>query len=240
LFAHRFLNGDVIDHSLGNLIIAALAHLYGDFEIAVATAGNMLGAVGKVIPVASDPLTLYARIDGEVVTGQRLISSTRGHFDEVWLEPSDVGATQSALTAIAGADQIVIGPGSLYTSVVSALKVSMMAEAVMDAAAQRIFVMNLVTQEGETLGMDGAAHLAALEEQVGIQGPSIVVAHDGPLDVPPGHEAVRIEPGTAAERGWTVIFSDLADDQAAWPAHDPLKLGRVLEELWEGNESVGQ
>lgn len=240
LFAHRFAEGDVIDHSLGNLIIAALTHLYGDFEMALKTAGIMLGAVGDVIPVASGPLTLHARINGQVVMGQRLISATRGHFDEVWLEPTDVVATQSALRAVSSADQIIIGPGSLYTSVVSALKVSMLAEAVMDAVAQRVFVMNLVTQEGETLGMDGAAHLAALEDQVGIRGPSIVVAHDGPLEVPPGHEAVRIEPGTAAERGWTVIFSDLADREATWPAHDPMKLGRVLEELWQGNESGGR
>lgn len=240
LFAHRFSDGDVIDHSLGNLIIAALAHMFGDFETAIATAGHMLGAIGEVIPVASDPLTLFARIDGQVVTGQRLISSTEGTFEDVWLEPSDVAATRSALAAVATADQIIIGPGSLYTSIVSALKVNMLAEAVMSAAAQRVFVMNLVTQAGETLGMDGGAHLEALEQLVGIQGPSIVVAHDGPLDVPQGHQAVRIEPGTAAERGWRVVFADLADAEASWPAHDPLKLGRVLEQLWEGNEPVQQ
>lgn len=238
LFAHRFDEGDVIDHSLGNLIIAALAHMYGDFEDAISTAGRMLGALGEVIPVATDPLTLHARIDGEVFTGQRLISSTAGRFEDVWLEPADVVASRRALAAVASADQIVIGPGSLYTSIVSALKVNMLAEAVMSAGAQRIFVMNLVTQEGETLDMDGAAHLEALENLVGIQGPSIVVAHDGPLNVPPGHDAVRIEPGTAAERGWTVYFADLASEGADWPEHDPLKLGRVLEGLWEGNEPI--
>jgi uncharacterized cofD-like protein len=212
--------------------------MFGDFEAAISTAGQMLGALGEVIPVASDPLTLLARVDGKVITGQRLISSTEGHFEDVWVEPFDVGATRRALSAVAAADQIVIGPGSLYTSIVSALKVNMLAEAVMSAAAQRIFVMNLVTQAGETLGMDGAAHLEALEQMVGIKGPSIVVAHDGPLDVPSGHKAVRIEPGTAAERGWRVVFADLADEEAEWPAHDPMKLGRVLEKLWEGNEPV--
>ncbi len=231
LFAHRFSDGDVIDHSLGNLIIAGLAHIYGDFDSAITTAGQMLGAVGEVIPLATDALTLHAVIDGTEVVGQRKIGLTRGIFEDLWIEPSDVVVSHRALAAIAEADQIVIGPGSLYTSIISALKVSMLAEAVMEAAGQRVFVLNLVSQDGETMGMQGGHHLAALEKHAGIVGPSVVIAHRGELDVPEGHEAMTIDPDVAAESGWRVINADIADEFADWPAHDPLKLGRILEGL---------
>lgn len=236
LFAHRFAEGDVIDHSLGNLILAGLAHMFGDFETAVSTAGSMLGAVGDVIPVAADPLVLHARIDGIEVTGQKKITSTRGRFEDLWIEPADVVASRSALKAVAAADQIVIGPGSLYTSVISALKVNMLADEVMRARAQRVFVLNLVTQDGETLGMNGAEHLEALYEHVGVEGPAVVVAHRGELSVPRGHRAVTIDADVAAKRGWRVVFADVADPAADWPTHDPLKLGRILEELARGNQ----
>jgi uncharacterized cofD-like protein len=231
LFSHRFKGGDVADHSLGNLILAGLADLYGDFESAVSTAERMLGTLGSVIPVADQPIVLEATIDGERVVGQKRISQTAGELSELHIEPRDVAATRRALTAVAAADQIVIGPGSLYTSILSALKVNMLAPAIMGAPAQRVFVMNLVTQDGETLGMNGAEHLQAMAKHVGVTGPGIVVAHDGPLHVPDRHEAVQIETDAAARHGWRVVFADVADEKADWPEHDPLKLGRVLEQL---------
>ena len=231
LFSHRFKGGDVADHSLGNLILAGLADLYGDFESAVSTAERMLGTLGSVIPVADQPIVLEATIDGKRVVGQKRISQTAGELSELHIEPRDVAATRRALTAVAAADQIVIGPGSLYTSILSALKVNMLAPAMMGAPAQRVFVMNLVTQDGETLGMNGAEHLQALAKHVGVTGPGIVVAHVGPLHIPDRHEAVQIETDAAARHGWRVVFADVADEKADWPEHDPLKLGGVLEQL---------
>lgn len=231
LFSHRFKGGDVAEHSLGNLILAGLADLYGDFESAVSTAERMLGTLGSVIPVADQPIILEATIDGKRVVGQKRISQTAGELSELHIEPRDVAATRRALTSVAAADQIVIGPGSLYTSILSALKVNMLAPAIMGAPAQRVFVLNLVTQDGETLGMNGAEHLQALAKHVGVTGPGIVVAHNGPLDVPDRHEAVRIETDDAARHGWRVVFADVANEKADWPQHDPLKLGRALEQL---------
>jgi uncharacterized cofD-like protein len=132
---------------------------------------------------------------------------------------------------VAAADQIVIGPGSLYTSIVSALKVNMLAPAIMGAAAQRVFVLNLVTQDGETLGMDGGEHLQALAKHVGVTGPGIVIAHEGPLEVPHNHDQIVIDTEEAARNGWRVVFADVASDKPDWPEHDPMKLGRVLERL---------
>jgi uncharacterized cofD-like protein len=231
LFAHRFGSGDVSDHSLGNLILAALTDLFGDFTSAVDTAGRMLGTLGDVIPVADTPVTLSAVIDGVPVNGQVAITNTEGHISDLRIDPDDTLASRRALAAVAGARQIVLGPGSLYTSVISALMVQMLAPAVMDSNAQRVFVLNLVTQRGETLGMNGAEHVAALAEHVGIQGPGVIVAQEGPLDVPDGHEAVSIAPEDAAAYGWDLVVADLADEWSDWPQHDPLKLGRVLEKL---------
>lgn len=231
LFAHRFETGDVSDHSLGNLILVALTDLFGDFASAVDTAGRMLGTLGEVVPVADEPMALSAVIDGRTVTGQAAITETAGHVSSLSIDPPDILASRRALTALAAADQIVIGPGSLYTSVLSALMVPMMTEAVMDADAQRIFVLNLVTQEGETRGMNGRDHLEALAAHVGLGGPGIVVAHEGPLDIPPGHEAVTVTEADSAPHGWDLVLADVADDWSDWPQHDPLKLGRVLEKL---------
>jgi len=231
LFAHRFSTGDISDHSLGNLILAALTDMFGDFATAVETAARMLGALGEVIPVADRPVTLSAVVDGVPVSGQAAITSTVGHITKLEIEPSDTMASRRALSAVAGADQIVIGPGSLYTSVISALMVQMLAPAVMESSAQRVFVLNLVTQEGETLGMSGKEHVEALAEHVGIEGTGVLVAHDGPIDVPEGHDAVTVSAEDAARYGWELVLADLNDEWSDWPQHDPMKLGRVLEKL---------
>ncbi len=231
LFAHRFQGADVSEHSLGNLILAALSDLFGDFSSAVATAERILGSLGRVIPVADHPVRLTAIVDGVPISGQVAIAQSRGVISDISIEPSDTAASRHALEDVAGADQIVIGPGSLYTSVISALKVQMLAPEVTSSKAQKVFVLNLVTQDGETLGVDGAQHLQALSTHVGIDGPGVVVVNEGPIDIPLGHEQVEVGEEAASRLGWDVVSVDVVDESADWPAHDPLKLGRVLEEL---------
>lgn len=231
LFAHRFRGGDVVDHSLGNLILAGLTDLFGDFETAISTAERMLGTLGSVIPVADHPIVLEAIVDGRAVIGQGEITKASGRFSELRIEPSDAAATRRALEAVAAADQIVIGPGSLYTSTISALKVNLMADAIMGSLSQRVFVMNLVTQDGETLGVTGLGHLEALAKHAGITGPGIVIANDADFEVPTDHDLVSVDAREASLHGWRVVFADVIDEGADWPEHDPLKLGRVLEGL---------
>jgi uncharacterized cofD-like protein len=231
LFAHRFKGGDVVDHSLGNLILAGLTELFGDFESALKTAERMLGTLGSVIPVADHPITLEATIDGQRVIGQQEIATTSGRISELHIEPRDAVATRRSLSAVAIADQIVIGPGSLYTSLISALQVSMLADAVMESPAQLAFVLNLVTQDAETLGLSGLEHLEALAKHAGITGPGVLVVHDGELAVPAGHDRVEVDAREGSLHGWRVVFADVVDGTADWPQHDPLKLGRVLEHL---------
>jgi len=232
LFAHRFSEGDVAEHSLGNLILAGLADIFGDFGSAVSAAERMLGTVGSVIPVADEAVRLRAVADGVEITGQEAITRNRGRISELSVDPVGAEASLRALMAVAGANQIVIGPGSLYTSVIAALKVNLLAGAIMDAAeSRRVLILNLITQDGETYDHTGRDHVDALANHGGVIGPGTIVVHDGPLTVPDGHQGVTVDESDAARHAWDVIYADVADAGAEWPQHDPIKLGRVLEDL---------
>lgn len=236
LFAYRFSGGDIEDHSLGNLLLAALTDLTGDFSLGVELAGRMLGAVGKVVPAANQAAALSATVGGIALEGQALISKARGGITDFAVGPDDLAPHPLALEAIAAADQVVIGPGSLYTSILAVLMVPGVAEAVMASRARRVFVLNLIGQDGETLGVSGADHLAALATLGGVKGPGTVIAHTGPLAVPVIDDQpvvlapVEIGESDALTWGWSVVEDDVADPEATWPEHDPLKLGRVLAE----------
>lgn len=229
LMEFRFGDGgaDVGGHSLGNLLIAALTEMSGSFEDALNTAGRLLGARGAVVPAAVEPLTLEAEVDGTTVQGQVAIASGRGEITSVRVLPETAIATRTALAAIASADEIVLGPGSLFTSVIAGLRVPGIADAINSAAGRLIYVCNLTTQDGETLGMDGTAHVAALTGIGGIRTPDVIVAHAGPLEVPPGLTRVDPPDGDPGR----VVVADLADSTADWPAHDPARLGAVLRRL---------
>lgn len=234
LFAHRFTDGDVADHSLGNLMLAALTDLFGDFASAVRAAQRMLGTLGDVIPVADRPVTLSATIDGTSVTGQVAVATTNGTITDLQIDPADTMASREALKAVSGADQIVLGPGSLYTSVISALLVQMLAPSIVDCDAQKVVVLNLMTQGGETSGMGAREHLEELSKYTGIQGPGVVVMNNTPFDVPDGHTALVLSAEDGADLGWDVVGADLVDEAADWPSHDPIKLGEILESVLNG------
>ena len=226
LMEYRFEESDVAGHSLGNLIIAALANLSGSFEDALDQAARLLGARGTVLPAAPVPLVLEADVDGQVVTGQVAIARSRGTITDVRLVPGDVPTGSRVTGALAAADQIVLGPGSLFTSVIAGLRVPGVAEAVNAAAGRLVYVCNLTTQDGETLGMSGENHISALIGIGGVRPPDAVVVHDGPLEVPAGLTRVDFE-GSPVE----VVRADVADPSAEWPQHDPARLGAVLQRL---------
>ncbi len=231
LFSFRFDQGDVKGHSLGNLILAALTEMTGDFEDALRAAEVYLGAAGSVVPVARRPLELEAVVDGRVVHGQREITLAQGEVTGLAVLPAGVPANPRGLDEIAAADQIVLGPGSLYTSTMAALAVPGMAEAVNASPARLVYVCNLTTQDGETLGMDGEAHLAALAAIVGLRPPDAIVASRTELDVPAPLEPVRLDSAALTSRGFEVVVDDLAEHGAEWPRHDPLRLAMALRTL---------
>jgi uncharacterized cofD-like protein len=150
-------------HAVGNLLIAAMTAIEGgDFEEGVRRINEILAVRGRVVPVSATPLTLHARLhDGQIVDGQSTIMRTGG-IERVWLTPSDVEPCSDALEAIADAELIVLGPGSLYTSLLPSLLIPAVRDALLAASAPRVYVCNVATQAGETAGYDLAAHVEAL------------------------------------------------------------------------------
>lgn len=242
LFNYRFPGGpadaadlspqDVGGHSLGNLLLVALSDMCGgDFGLAVKQAGTLLGALGTVVPAATEAVRLSADIAGQRVEGQVAVNRTPGGIERLILGPDYVEANPDALAAVAAADQIILGPGSLFTSVMAALAVPGMAQAVDGARGRIVAVLNLVTQNAETLGLSGWDHVRAYRLHAGLQRTGGIVAHRGHLDVPDTVHRVAIEADAAAGLGWDLFEADVAHADADWPAHDPIKLGAALQQV---------
>ncbi|MDH5372301.1 MAG: uridine diphosphate-N-acetylglucosamine-binding protein YvcK [Acidimicrobiia bacterium] len=231
LFAYRFDKSDVAGHSLGNLMLAALTDLLGDFNTALIAAASALGVQGDVIPAADRYLRLRATVEGRTVEGQVAISEAEGRVEGLELLPGDVEANRTAVERVASADQIVLAPGSLYTSLLSTLIVPGLTEAVDASPARLAYVLNVVTQASETVGMTGVEHVRALHALSGLKRAGTIVDHRGPLDTPSGLQAVAIDEDEAMSLGWDLVQEDLVDADARWPQHDPMKLGRALAVL---------
>jgi len=231
LYEYRFEGADVRGHSLGNLIIAALAEIEGSFEDALRSSERLLGAAGSVIPVSPQHLRLEATIDGEVVAGQAAISASRGTISALRVRPERATANPHAIEVIGNADQIVLGPGSLFTSVLAALVVPGIIDAVNEAPAALVFVANLITQDGETLGMDAADHIEALIRMTGVRSPAAIVANNAFVDVAAPLELLKVDRDVLATYGVDLAATDLIDRGAPWPQHDQARLADVLESL---------
>lgn len=234
LFAHRFDKGDIAGHSLGNLMLAALTEILGDFNAALLAAAGALGTTGDVVPVANEYLRLRAEIGGRTVEGQVAVSTAPGGIDRLHLAPDTVEANPLAVQRIKAADQIVLAPGSLYTSLLSTLIVPGITKAVDGAPGRLAYILNIVTQDAETLNMDGAAHVRAIHEMTGLKRAGTIIDHQGPLVIPDGLGAVAITGDEALALGWDLEATDVVDQGASWPQHDPIKLGRVLARLARG------
>ena len=166
LFQHRFADGDLSGHPFGNLFLAALAEVTGSFDLAVQECSRVLKIRGRVLPSTLEQIRLWAeREDGEAVCGETRIAAGRGACRRVWLEP-EPAAHGPALEAIREADLILLGPGSLFTSVLPHLAVPGLAEALVGARGRRAYLCNVMTQPGETDGFDAADHLERVLEAV--------------------------------------------------------------------------
>ena len=162
-FEHRFEEGELAGHALGNLVLAGLVEAAGhDLVAGIDAAADLLGAVGRVLPATTERVVLKAELDEGEVAGQVAVAAA-ARIRQVSLVPADASSPAEAVAALLGADQVVIGPGSLFTSILAAVAVPGIAEALRATTAQRVFVCNLRPQVPETEGYDLAQHLAALE-----------------------------------------------------------------------------
>jgi uncharacterized cofD-like protein len=232
LFQYRFAEGDGIHgHAFGNLFVTALAGVTGNFERGLIEAGRVLSICGRVFPSTLSNVTLEGELLGERpdsvkrVSGENQISSVPGAVWRVWLEPEDVRAYPGTVQALLGAQMIVVGPGSLFTSVLPNLLIREIRDALAASRAMKVYVCNVATQPGETDGFSVKDHLDAIERHIGrlpFQRVLVNVPKDIPL--PPGAAWVgEPMPDGAAK----VIALDLADAQNPGH-HDPRKLAAAL------------
>ncbi|MGI8703593.1 MAG: gluconeogenesis factor YvcK family protein [Candidatus Limnocylindrales bacterium] len=222
-------------HAFGNLLIAALTAVEGDFEQGVRHANRVLAVRGQVVPVAPVPLTLHAELsDGRWVEGESLIARHQG-IRRVWIAPPDVRASVEAVEAIARADLIVLGPGSLYTSLLPSLLVPQIRAALLSASAARLYVCNVATQVGETEGYTLADHLAALQAHNARDVVDVVLVNDNfaartPRDY--GAAPVRFEMPPPAQLQPRIVHRDVVDLNNAH-YHDAAKLAAAIVEIHE-------
>jgi uncharacterized cofD-like protein len=245
LFQYRFDTGDVSGHSFGNLFITALAGATGSIETALIETERVLNIQGRVLPATLEDVNLVATMHLNNmaqtirVKGESQISKTGGRIVSIELSPPDALAYSESVTAILEADLIVIGPGSLYTSILPNLLVPGIAEAIRNSSAPKIYICNVATQPGETEGYNVAEHVLALEQHVGKNIFQIVLANNAyPLEnaginthyvmpVPPNHDILK---------RYDVRYTDLTDPERPW-RHDPNKLVQELLILLKQNPS---
>ncbi len=237
LFQYRFpADGSGLDgHSFGNLFITALAEITGSFEAAVAESGRVLSVHGRVLPATLHDVRLVADITlphtvSEVrVAGESQIPEASGIIRRVWLEPETPPAYPGVIQAILSADLIVVGPGSLYTSILPNLLVPDIAAAIQTSRAVKIYVCNVATQPGETEGYSCGDHVEALEKHVGTGLFDVILANrDCEYILPEGVQWVCSDEDLEADH--IVHKADLADPEYPW-RHDAKKLAQVLMDL---------
>jgi len=239
LFQYRFPNGTkgLEGHSFGNLFITALAEISGSFEEAVAESGRVLSVSGRVLPSTLHDVRLVADVElpesaSEIrVVGESSIPDSPGMVRRVWLEPNSPLAFPKALQAILNADMIIIGPGSLYTSILPNLLVPDIAAAIRSSRALKIYVCNVATEQGETDDYTCGDHVHALITHAGEGLFDIIVSSiNGFGELPEGIRWVETENDLEIE--YPLHRSNLADSLQAW-RHDSGKLAQVLMDLYQ-------
>lgn len=237
LFQYRFDTGGLEGHSFGNLFLTALADITGSMDQALIEAGRVLVIQGRVLPSTVQDVTLGAEIidpaNGSLrrVVGESQIPEIRGRIERVFLVPEHVRAYPDAIRAILSAELIVIGPGSLFTSILPTLLVDGIAEALRASSAPRVYVCNIATQQGETDGFSVAEHVLALERHVGRRVFDVVVANNAyPTQNagPNTHYVPAATPDHEIRQRYTLVEVDLTDPQRPW-RHSPEKLQRAIQ-----------
>jgi len=238
LFQYRFTDAEsgLKGHSFGNLFISSMAEITGSFEQAVAESGRVLAVSGRVLPASLENVQLIADIidgeSGEVVRieGESKITEMKGKIKQVMLGPKNPAVYPEVIQAILSADIIVVGPGSLYTSILPNLLVKDIASAIRTSQALKIFVCNVATQKGETEGFSCGDHLRVIEDHIGVNIFDIIVANDySPKEYNPNIEAVMVEEDLSNK--YAVYLNDLIDEEHPW-RHDPEKITKVLMDLF--------
>ncbi len=239
LFQYRFKDGEGLGgHNFGNLFIAVLTKVAGNFETALYYSSKILAVRGRVLPSTLTNCTLVGEDNvGHIVEGESRIPQQRGSLSKVSLRPSDCNPHPDALSAIAGADLVILGPGSLYTSIIPNLLVKGVADAIRESRALKFYICNIMTQPGETDNYNASHHLEAITKHAGENLVDYVIVNNEIISAATMQRyekelAYQVVNDLSAlkKQNVTVIEAPLLDENAV-ARHDSKKLGQLIMEL---------
>lgn len=243
MFQYRFKQSlDLDGHSLGNLMLAALTEITGDFSHAVREMSRVLNVNGTVLPAANQLVTLHAEFeDGTIVSGESKIPAYLQPIRRVFLEPHDVRTLPDTITAIRKADIIVIGPGSLYTSILPNLLVKDIKKELVASTAKKIYICNLMTQAGETYKYTASDHVKALYDHIGEAFLDAILLDN--VEMPPNVAElykkekawpVAYDEAQLLSMGLEIYRKDIANIFGNAVRHEPMKVAEWLFEYAGG------
>ncbi|MFC2064368.1 uridine diphosphate-N-acetylglucosamine-binding protein YvcK [Chloroflexota bacterium] len=236
LFQYRFSgSAELSGHSFGNLFISAMVDITGSFDDAILESGKVLSVFGKVLPSTLENVHLVAdvqlpNIGTEVrVVGESSIPEASGKVRRVWIEPNDAAAFPPAITSLLNADMIVVGPGSIFTSILPNLLVPDILAAFQSSRALKVLVCNIATQKGETDQYTISDHVSALENNIGKSAFELIICNDNYSATPPeGVQWVVLDEEIVGDR--RIYCGDLIEKEFPW-RHDSTKLSKLLMDL---------
>ncbi len=246
LFQYRFKGDGLEGHAFGNLFLTALTDVTGNFLEAVKLTSQILRTKGEIVPSTVEDVHLVARFsDGEVVQGEEEITEygkkKGAKVEDIWIEPKEAKAPIEAIAAIETADMILFGPGSLFTSIIPNMLIEDIREAVKRSKALKVYIVNAMTQPGETDNFTAHDHLDTFLRFSGLERVDAVVVN---TKMPPndilrryiseGQEPVVPDVGRISKRGINVYAEDLIGEQDTFVRHDPDRLTNLILRI--GNE----
>ncbi|MFS0674237.1 gluconeogenesis factor YvcK family protein [Ornithinibacillus sp. 179-J 7C1 HS] len=240
LFQHRFADGnDLSGHSMGNLLLAAMTSITGDFYTGIKEISRVLNVKGKIYPISNENISLCAEMkDGSIVEGESNIPLSGKEIKRVFLNPEDVSPLPNAIKAIETADLIVISPGSLFTSIMPNLIIPQIGEVLQKAKAKIVYVCNVMTQAGETTGFSASDHVQAIINHVGNNVIDAVVVNREKIapeirDIYAGENAepVVYDVERLLDMGLEIIEGDIIDYSRGTIRHDTEKIANLLFSL---------
>ncbi|CDQ39053.1 MULTISPECIES: gluconeogenesis factor YvcK family protein [Virgibacillus] len=240
LFQHRFDVGNGLSgHSMGNLLLAAMTSITGNFNMGIREISRVLNVKGKIYPISNDNMSLHARMtDGTVVSGESNIPLSNKKIERVFLSPQPVQPLPNAVRALKKADLIVIAPGSLYTSIMPTIIMPQIDEAIRETSGKVVYVCNVMTQAGETTGYTAADHVQAIRDHIGDSSVDAIVVHNEPIEQ--AVRAIYAEENAAPviydtdrllDMGLQIIEGDIIDPTRSTLRHDNTKVSSLLYSL---------
>ena len=242
LFQYRFKQGAGLEgHNIGNLFLAAMTEITGDFTTAIREMRRVLAVRGNVIPVSNQEVTLVAEMeDGEVIEGESQIPKSNKKVKKIKLKPENISASASAIQAIEKADMVVLGPGSLYTSLIPNLLIPEIVQAIQHSKAKKVYVSNIMTQPGETDEFTAFDHLKAIYDHIGEDLFDTILVNNAtvPPDIKERYEEKKAKPVMVdieklKKYGFTIIEDNFIsiDEETLSVRHNARQIADTLEAI---------